>query len=300
MVHADKDLNLGILGMSEGNGHPYSWAAICNGYDPVALAACGFPAIPAYLAERKFPEDQLPGVRVTHVWTQSGELSRHIASASRIERVCEKPEDMIGQVDGILLARDDAENHLRFASPFLRAGLPVYVDKPFALSSRNATLLWNEAANPEQIFTCSALYFSSEILPAEELSKIGKIRSVHAMTPKTWNTYGAHIVDPVLRVLGDLGAPVVIGVFSRNGANHLIVEFKNGPVVHFEATGRANSSIQFHFTGEHGELTTVFRDSFTAFRSALAAFRDQIQLERQIIPRLHVERVVSLLEAGCG
>ena len=24
---------LGLIGMSTGNGHPYSWSAICNGYD---------------------------------------------------------------------------------------------------------------------------------------------------------------------------------------------------------------------------------------------------------------------------
>lgn len=299
MVDPDKNLNLGVLGMSDGNGHPYSWAAICNGYNPVAMASCGFPAIPAYLAVRKFPEDQLPGVNVTHIWTQSGDLSRHIASASRIKQVCENPEDMIGEVNGILLARDDAENHHRLASPFLRAGLPVYIDKPFALSRKKADLLWNESTDPAQIFTCSALYFSSEIQPEKELLKIGPIRSIHAVTPKSWSTYGAHIVDPVLRILGDLGTPTSIGKTSMNNANHLIVEYKNGPVIHFEATGIANSSIRFHFTGEHGELTTVFRDSFTAFRSALEAFRDQIRIGQPIIPRLHVERVVSLLEAGC-
>ena len=31
-----KDVNnirLGVIGMTEGNGHPYSWSAILNGYD---------------------------------------------------------------------------------------------------------------------------------------------------------------------------------------------------------------------------------------------------------------------------
>ena len=30
-------LKLGVIGLSEGNGHPYSWSAIFNGYDSVEM-----------------------------------------------------------------------------------------------------------------------------------------------------------------------------------------------------------------------------------------------------------------------
>ena len=33
-----KDINLGLIGISEGNGHPYSWSAIINGYNEAYLA----------------------------------------------------------------------------------------------------------------------------------------------------------------------------------------------------------------------------------------------------------------------
>ena len=45
----DKDLRLGILGMTEGNGHPYSWSAMYNGYDRKYMDKCPFAAIPTYL-----------------------------------------------------------------------------------------------------------------------------------------------------------------------------------------------------------------------------------------------------------
>ena len=45
----DKELRIGILGMTEGNGHPYSWSAMFNGYDPEEMETCGFPVIPRYL-----------------------------------------------------------------------------------------------------------------------------------------------------------------------------------------------------------------------------------------------------------
>ena len=41
-------LRLGIIGISEGNGHPYSWSAIFNGYNHEYAQDCPFPVIPDY------------------------------------------------------------------------------------------------------------------------------------------------------------------------------------------------------------------------------------------------------------
>ena len=46
-------------------------------------------------------------------------ISEKIAKTCYIENIVQKYEDMIGKVDGILLARDDAENHLEMSKPFL-------------------------------------------------------------------------------------------------------------------------------------------------------------------------------------
>ena len=32
-----KNIRLGMIGMNDGNGHPYSWSAIFNGYDPIEM-----------------------------------------------------------------------------------------------------------------------------------------------------------------------------------------------------------------------------------------------------------------------
>ena len=43
------EIRLAMLGMIEGNGHPYSWSAIVNGYNPDGdgqVPLPGHPAIP--------------------------------------------------------------------------------------------------------------------------------------------------------------------------------------------------------------------------------------------------------------
>jgi predicted dehydrogenase len=199
-------LKFGVIGMSEGNGHPYSWSAIFNGYDAEAMGGCPFPAIPEYLSRRKFPDDAIADAEVTEVWAQDRDAASHIARAARISRVVDDFRDMIGRVDGLLLARDDAENHTRFAAPFLEAGVPVYIDKPLALGIAQAKELYAREKYPGQIFTCSALRYAREFgLDAEAKRELGDIRFVQGTTGKDWDRYAVHIIEPVLCSLGRQG-----------------------------------------------------------------------------------------------
>ena len=299
MEKTHQHIRLGIIGLSEGNGHPFSWAAICNGFDPVAMAECGFPTIPDYLSRQKYPDDFLTEATVTHVWTQDDALTRKVAAASKIAQVCRRPEDMLGEVDGLLLARDDAGNHHRFAAPFLRAGIPVYVDKPLAVSRAAADRLLREAREPWHLFSCSALYFDRDLLlDTEQAARVGPLRAVHSVTPKHWETYAVHLVDPVLRHIAEPAVMTEHRVWHEREAVHLFARWTNGLVTSFHATGRANCSIRIHSVGEQGEHLTVFQDSFRAFRASLAAFLEQVRTRKLMISREHLLRVVTVLEAG--
>src|SRR5690349_3395381 len=122
-------LRLGIIGMSPGNAHPTSWSAIINGvFNGEAITNMGYPAVADYLEANK-PTLGLPGAKVTHVLSQSREVSEMIAATAGIDNIAEAPADMIPQVDAILLTRDDPEQHVAMAKPFIDAGLPIFIDK---------------------------------------------------------------------------------------------------------------------------------------------------------------------------
>ncbi|MGA2399125.1 MAG: Gfo/Idh/MocA family oxidoreductase [Steroidobacteraceae bacterium] len=290
---------MGIVGMSEGNGHPYSWSAIINGYDRSIMAECPFPAIPAYLAERRFPEDQLAEAMVTHIWTQDPALSQHIARATHIPRVVTELDEMLGQIDALLLARDDAENHRRHAESFLRAGLPVYLDKPPALSLHALEELYSLARNRGQIFSCSALRYAEELrLTPEEAIAAGELRSVHGVTPKLWDRYSPHIIDPAITFLRP-GRVAESHVTADGNAVTLTAHWESGLRGIFEATGRAEGEIALTYLGAAASIKKVFRDSFSAFRSALRAFLDGVRSGGSPIHYEHIHDLVDLIERGC-
>ena len=128
--HGDKPIRIAVLGLVDGNGHPYSWSAIVNGYDREAMASCPYAGIPVYLGKEPPASFGIPGVRVTHIWTDDPAEAPKIAKASNIDSVLARPEDAIGRVDAVWIATDIGSEHVERSRPFVEAGLPVFVDKP--------------------------------------------------------------------------------------------------------------------------------------------------------------------------
>jgi hypothetical protein len=296
------NIKLGVLGLSDGNGHPYSWSAIFNGYNPEAMELCGFPVIPRYLEQQQWPESRIQGAEVVAVWTQDEMLSRDIARAAKINKVVSSPEDMIGEMDAILLARDDAENHLELAAPFLKAGLPIYIDKPIALSLAALNKLYELEQYPGQIFTCSALRYSQELMLSQEnRQQIGEIRQIVAFTPKSWDKYAVHIIEPVLAMLPEFDQPVGFsGGRSQHTSGSLLVNWQSGVQTAFFATGDGVSPISIRVVGTKGFKDFLFSDSFSAFKSALAAFVEGVKSQGVGSPRSFNTLVVQLLERGAS
>lgn len=294
-----KPLGLGIIGLSEGNGHPFSWSAICNGYDPVWMDRCGYPAIPAYLSTRNFPRDQLQGARVTHVWTQDPDLTHLVARAALIPCSVDSPEEMIGSVDGILLARDDAENHRLMAEPFLLAGLPVYIDKPLALERRDAVEMLALQRSPAQLFTCSALRYAKElVIEGAELEELGDLVAIEAIAPKDWDRYAVHAIEAMLRYV-DPGDRVVEQSVTDVGTIHsLTSRHSSGLTTRITCLGACMAPIRISLHGTNGCRHLDFVDTFSAFKAALEAFILTIRESTPQIAEADVLRVVDTVERG--
>lgn len=296
-------LKLGVIGLSEGNGHPYSWSAIFNGYDALEMEKCGYPVIPRYLEQQQWPESRIKEATVTAIWTQDIALSQHIAKASKIEHVVTCYTDMIGQVDAILLARDDAYNHLQYAEPFLRQGIPIYIDKPIALSINNLDKLYALEQYSGQIFTCSALRYSQQLtLTKADRQSLGTIKQIAAFTPKSWSKYAVHIIEPVLNMLPKEDKPVEMTVLSADkdsGTGNLMVRWESGIQTNFFALGDVQTPISIRIFGTNGCKDLTFTDSFSAFKAALQSFIQGITDKKVMSDKAFNTTVVQLLERGC-
>ena len=294
------ELKFGVIGMSEGNGHPYSWSAIMNGYDTNAMASCPFPVIPEYLVKQQLPDEKIPGVKVTHIWTQEKSVSKHIAMATKIPEIVDDYKQMLNQVDGILLARDDPENHYEMSKPFLEAGLPIYIDKPIANNIEILKKIYSHEKYEGQIFSCSALRFAKEFcLKKEDFDLLGKIFHVNAIVPKSWSKYSAHVIDPVLDMFNLYGEQCsVIGAPLEAQGRVVTVKWERGMTGTFSALGIDNAPILIEIFGENSNKRILFTDTFYAFKRALTLFIDGIREKKIITKRYELESLVDIVERG--
>src|SRR5438067_6123779 len=76
----------------------------------------------------------------------------------------EKPEEMIGRIDGVLIESVDGSVHLERARPFIEAGIPTFVDKPFTASLAAAReLVHLAAARGTPLFSSSSLRYAPDV-----------------------------------------------------------------------------------------------------------------------------------------
>ncbi|HEY2574608.1 MAG TPA: Gfo/Idh/MocA family oxidoreductase [Verrucomicrobiaceae bacterium] len=297
-MNHEKEMRLAMLGMIEGNGHPYSWSAIINGYDPAAMAQCPYAAIPAYLGAQPIESVRIPGARVTHLWTDDPADAPKVAAASLIEQIVDRPEDVMGHVDAVIIATDDGDDHVRRAAPFVKAGLPVFVDKPMATNEKDLRQFLQWHRDGATILSTSGMRYAPEMrLTPEQKSLVGELRWITSFTCKTWERYGIHALEALAPLLGPGFESVQTHADSGGDVVHLThssgVRFTIGAI--HDAYGSFGS---VHLYGTKGQLALKLGDTYSAFRAQLVAFIDFLRSGRPPLPFSETVELMSVLIAG--
>jgi predicted dehydrogenase len=288
-------LRVGILGLSEGNGHPFSFSAIVNGYDDDGMAASGWPGIHAYLRQRDASEFGGLGLRVTHAWTQDGAITAALCRACHVPHAVERPEAMLGEVDAVVVARDDHATHRVLAAPFLEAGLPVFVDKPLTLDE--GELAWfRPYLASGQLMSCSGMRYARELdEPRAQLAAYGELRLIRGAILHDWAKYGVHLVDAVLGLVP--ARPVAV---TRLPARHasLAIELDDGTLFQLDALGDVGRCFRLDLFGTGRISSHEITDNFAMFRRLLFHFARGIREARPAVPPADALASLRLLIAG--
>lgn len=293
-----KELALAILGMVAGNGHPYSWSAIFNGYDKDEMAKCPYPAIPEYL--NKQPEDTfgIPGARVTHIWADDPADARHVAKAARVPNVVERPEAVIGHVDAVIVATDKGGEHAARCRPFAEAGLPVFVDKPLADNAADLAVFrtWNAQGKP--ILSSSCMRYAKEFMPYHESThELGRLRYASITTAKSWERYGIHALSAIYPILG----PGFLSARNTGTPERNVVHLKHqrGVDVNVVATSDMYGAFGLlQLCGTAGAAHAKFSDTYYAFKRQLRAFIEYLRTGQRPFPFSQTDELIKLVIAG--
>ena len=179
------------------------------------------------------PDDpqHVPGCRLTLVYPKGSpdiesSVSRVPGYTVEIQKlgvtVIEDLDAMIQQVDAVLLETNDGRPHLEQVIPVLKAGKPVFIDKPIAGSLTDCIAIFELAAHYKvPLFSSSSLRFSSSA-QAVRNGSIGDVTGCDAYSPCSLEAthpdlfwYGIHGCETLFTVMG-AGCESVVRTHTPN------------------------------------------------------------------------------------
>lgn len=293
------DIRLAMLGMVEGNGHPYSWSIIFNGrYNAEALAACPYPVIRDYIARQPPGSLGIPGATVTHVWTDQPDEAEQVARVAYIPHVAKRAEDVIGEVDAVLVATDKGFEHVERARPFIEAGIPVFIDKPLCDNRLDLATFDRWQAEGRPFISSSAMRYAKEFVPYHRATHaLGALRHVGATMAKSWEAYGIHALETVYPITG----PGYISVQNIGDATSNIVHLRHrdGIDVTLQVTKDMGGGFgMVTLAGTSAGLQLRFSDTYHAFRTQLESYVRYLRTGIAPVPWAETRELMQLVIAG--
>ena len=294
----EETIELAIVGMVDGNGHPYSWSAIVNGYDPAKMADCPYPVIPEYLGEQPLDQVSIPNVSVSHIWTDNPEDARDVAACTYIENIVDKPEEVIGEVDGIIIPTDDGDNHVSRVKPFIGTSTPVFVDKPLATNTDDLRqfIQWYSEGHP--LASSSAVRYAPKLDSlSKEWPSLGEVKWLTNATHKTWKRYGIHRLEPISGLLGP-GFKSVNCISDSETEIYTITHRSGSTIsvgVHEKLRGGAGRLTVYGTKKDYSFKTS---DTYAMFRHQLLAITDFVRTGKPDIPFEETVDLMACIIAG--
>jgi predicted dehydrogenase len=267
--------------------HGRTFAGIINQYDQDAYREKKWPAYPTALAGR---------AHVTHVWDPDRKAAEELAAAANIDNVADTPEEIIGQVDGVLIADDGTRKHQQAALPFLKACVPTFVDKPLSTDADEARRIIEAArANGTPFFSSSALRFATEIQDRRALAdKVGEITTICGVGVNELIFYGVHPLEAIVTLMGpgiasvrNVGQPgeAVVRLRFKDGRQAVMIVYEKG----------FGYTLELTIHGTKGHLHVPFMDSAGFYTNMLSAFLDMVETGKPPFPAEDTLEIIKAL-----
>jgi len=225
------------------------------------------------------------------------ERVRELQEAYGIQEVYRSLEEMVPHVDAAMLLARDGAVHREQAEPFLKAGKPTFVDKPFALSVADARAMIKLARRSQApLMSCSALRFAVELEAIRaELAALGTIRHGFCSGPGELFFYGIHIAEVVHTMLGP-GMEAVRNLADEQ-QDIMTIRWQDGKTGVLSLLREGANGFHFSLYCDQGYRCTPIQD-LAFYRNTLAHFVRMCETGQEPIDLEHTLEIIKLLAAA--
>lgn len=197
--------------------------------------------------------------------------------------MAEKPEDLLGSVDAVMITSRSGSTHYSYALPFVRKGMPLFIDKPFTSDPEQAAMLAEEiAASGSPVIGGSGCKYAESVQELkrivsqlkEEDSFIGGAINFDIMLDSPYDGiyfYAPHLVEMCLEIFGE-GIRSVSAMRTGSSLTAMLRYEASLVSLHFTAGARQSSCILFSKEKNHFrniDISEIYDAEATRFAEML-------------------------------
>jgi len=275
-----------------GSFHGTAFSSAFNGYDAEKSKQYEWTFAPA--------SQRIEGVEVVKVWDPHKDWAERLADVCSIPEVVDTPEDCLEGVDAVCIVDDGSGEQYKYGIPAMEKGLPTYIDKPLAMTGKEAKAVVDVAKRTgAPLMSASSLRFVPDIINlAEEVKQLGDIHLATTICGNELVYYGIHALETAYAVLGP-GAVSCLNV-GQPGRNIVRVRFDSGRdlVLMVGERDYMQAGYQINVYGKGG-WRSVQPDLTDLYLYLLEQFIGMINDGRKwVVPLDEMVEVIAVLEAG--
>lgn len=244
-------------------------------------------------------------LRVTALVGGDPERAERLARVGGIDTVVETATELHGRVDALFLATRDGAAHRHEAVPFLEAGVPVWIDKPFATTVSDVDAMIEAAERGGTVLTSSSAlrWIPDADDVAAEMAAVGAVETVTVTGPVDEADphggiffYGIHLSDLAQRFVPGLASDIEVcrradAVVIRHRVGEVRVDLE---LVHPTAGVKVPFRVRVDGRGGRVERTLALTDSY--FAPGAEAFALMLRSGDLAVPFDEMREAVRVLE----
>ena len=159
-----------------------------------------------------------------YVWGETNEFAKKAMEKGGIPNQVKDPLEMLGKIDALIVDHRHPKYHLKAVEPFVKEGIPTFVDKPFcyrAAEGKAFLEMARKVGTPVTSYSSiaqsdSTFYMKKQVAGMNDIVSVVRTGKVD-LDSKYGGVffYGVHLVQPLMFMFGEDIESVKI---TRNGS----------------------------------------------------------------------------------
>lgn len=249
---------------------------------------------------------KVPGCRVVVIWGETDKFAKDAAKAGAIPKIVKRPADMIGEIDAVIIDHRHPKYHLPAAEAFLKARLPMFIDKPFCYRLEAGKKFLARCRRAKVLVTSFGTMPTQKSFAdfRRDAKRGGAVRAVASFGPCDLDStyggiffYGIHQVEMLVEAFGTDVSAVSVARAGKGKDAAATLFFRSGLVATMHCLAGWTTGFQITAVKDNGPVARKIIFDADASLTGIRTFYRMFKTGKEPLDHKRILAPVAILEA---